>query len=138
MLGITREQCVPRVVPAFSSTTHSFIINLNIALALSQPHFTERISNNNFSTPSVHYRNSFYVQYRFRYLKIVKFYTFLCSIVTRYGMCKKEIKRRIMMGKSKLERILKDKNVTKQTKIKIAETLVFPIVAYGSESWTMR
>ena len=39
---------------------------------------------------------------------------------------------------SKLERILKDKNVTKQTKIKIAPTLVFPIVTYGSESWTMR
>ena len=39
---------------------------------------------------------------------------------------------------SKLERILKDKNVSKQTKIKIAETLVFPIVTNGSKSWTMR
>ena len=39
---------------------------------------------------------------------------------------------------SKLERFLKDKNVTKQIKIKIAQTLVFPIVTYGSESWTMR
>ena len=45
------------------------------------------------------------------------------------------------MGKSamsKLERFLKDKHVTTQTKIKIPETLVFPIVTYGSESWTMR
>ena len=39
---------------------------------------------------------------------------------------------------SKLEIILKDKNVTKQTKIKISQTLVFPIVTYGSKSWTMR
>ena len=42
----------------------------------------------------------------------------------------KEIKRRIMLGKSamsKLEKIIKDKNLAKQTKIKIAETLVFPI-----------
>ena len=37
-----------------------------------------------------------------------------------------------------MERILKDKNATKQTKIKIVETLVFPIVTYGSESWTTR
>ena len=33
---------------------------------------------------------------------------------------------------------LKDKNVIKKTKIKIEETLVFPMVIYGSESWTMR
>ena len=39
---------------------------------------------------------------------------------------------------SKLQRILKDKNVTKQTKMKIAETLVFPIVTYRSKRWTMR
>ena len=44
------------------------------------------------------------------------------------------------MGKSamsKLGRIIKDKYVTKQTKIKIAQTLVFPIT-YGCEIWTMR
>ena len=45
------------------------------------------------------------------------------------------------MGKSamsKLEIILKDKNVTKKNKIKIAETLVFPTDTYGIESWTIR
>ena len=76
-----------------------------------------------------------------RVLEIVECYIFLGSIVTKDGMCTKEIKRRIMMGKSamsKLERTLKDKNVTKQTKITIAQTLVFPIVMNGSESWTMR
>ena len=56
-------------------------------------------------------------------------------------MWTKEIQRRIIMGKSamsKSERILINKNVTKKNKIKIVETLVFPIVTYGSESWTMR
>ena len=61
-------------------------------------------------------------------LEIVECYTFLGSTVTKDGMCTREIKR-IMMGKSamsKLERVLKDKNVTNQTKIKLEETLVFP------------
>ena len=74
-------------------------------------------------------------------LEIVECYTFLGSIVTKDGMCTKEIKRIIMMGNSamsQLEIILKDKNVTKQTKIKIAETLVFPVVTYGTESLTMK
>ena len=56
-------------------------------------------------------------------LEIVECYTFLGSIVTKDGMCTKEIKKRIMLGKSamsKVEKILKDKNVTQQTKIKIA------------------
>ena len=59
-------------------------------------------------------------------LELMECYTFLGSTVTKDGMCTKEIQRRIMMGKSamsKLERVLKDKNVTKKTKIKIAETL---------------
>ena len=62
-------------------------------------------------------------------LDLVECYTFLGSIVTKDGMCTKETKIRIMMGKSamsKLGSVLKDKNVTKQTKIKIAKTLVFP------------
>ena len=66
-------------------------------------------------------------------LELVECYTFLGSIVTKDGVCTKEIKRRITMGKSavsKLERVLKDKNVTKQTKVKIAQTLVFPIATY--------
>ena len=59
-------------------------------------------------------------------LDIVECYTFLGSTVTKDGVCTKGIRRIIMMGKSavsKLERILNDKNVTKQTKRKIAETL---------------
>jgi len=39
---------------------------------------------------------------------------------------------------TKLEKIMKDRNVKKTTKIKIAETIIFPTVTYGSESWTVR
>jgi hypothetical protein len=39
---------------------------------------------------------------------------------------------------AKLDKILKDSDITKGTKIKIVETLVFPVVTYGSESWTVR
>jgi hypothetical protein len=41
------------------------------------------------------------------------------------------------LAKTKLEKIMKDWNVMVATKIKITETIIFPIVTYGSESWTM-
>jgi hypothetical protein len=42
------------------------------------------------------------------------------------------------MVMTKLEKIMKDQDVKKATKIKIAETVIFPAVTYGSESWTVR
>ena len=39
---------------------------------------------------------------------------------------------------TKLEKIIKDRDVKKATKIKIAETIIFPTVTYKSESWTVR
>jgi hypothetical protein len=42
------------------------------------------------------------------------------------------------MAMTKLEKIMKDPDVKKATKIKIAETIIFPKVTYGSESWTVR
>jgi hypothetical protein len=53
----------------------------------------------------------------------------------------KEMNRRLSIGRivmTKLEKIMKDQDVTKATKIKIAETVMFPAVTYGSESWTVR
>jgi hypothetical protein len=41
------------------------------------------------------------------------------------------------MAMTKLEKIMKDRDVRKATKIKIAETIIFPTVTYGSESWTV-
>jgi len=68
-------------------------------------------------------------------------YTFLASIITRDGYKYKEINRRLSIGRmamTKLEKIMKDQDVKKATKIKIAETIIFPAVTYGSDSWTVR
>jgi hypothetical protein len=61
--------------------------------------------------------------------------------VTRHGYDHKEINRRLSIGRTamtKLGKIMKDSDVTKATKINIAETIIFPIVTYRSESWTVQ
>ena len=74
-------------------------------------------------------------------MEITNCYTFLGSIIARDGYDYKEINRRLSIGRmamTKLEKIMKDQDIRKPTKIKIAETVTFPIVTYGSESWTVR
>jgi hypothetical protein len=73
--------------------------------------------------------------------EITSYHTFLGSIITRDGYDNKETNRRLSIGRmamTKLEKIMKDRGVKKATKIKIAETITFPTVTYGSESWTVR
>jgi hypothetical protein len=74
-------------------------------------------------------------------MEIINCYTFLGSIIIRDSYDHKEINRRLSIGRramTKLEKIMKDRDVKKATKIKIAETVIFPTVTYGSESWTVR
>jgi hypothetical protein len=74
-------------------------------------------------------------------MEITNSYTFLGSVITRDGYEHEEINRRLAMGRramTKLEKIMKDPDVKKTTKIKIAETMIFPTVTYGNESWTVR
>jgi len=74
-------------------------------------------------------------------MEIINCYTFSGSIINRDGYDYKEMNRRRSIGRMaiiKLEKIIKDQDIKKATKIKIAETIVFPTVAYGSESWTVR
>jgi hypothetical protein len=74
-------------------------------------------------------------------IEIIDSYTFLGTIITRDGSMSKEINRRISSGRLtmiKLEKIMKDRDVTVTTKSKIVETMIFPIVIYGSETWTVR
>jgi hypothetical protein len=74
-------------------------------------------------------------------MEIINSYNFLGSVITRDGYEHKEINRRLAMGRmamTKLEKIMKHQDVKKATKIKIAETVIFPTVTYGSESWTVR
>ena len=74
-------------------------------------------------------------------IEIIDSYTFLGTIITRDGSMSKEINRRISSGTLamiKLEKIMKDRDVTATTKFKMVETMIFPIVTYGSESWMVR
>jgi hypothetical protein len=74
-------------------------------------------------------------------IEITSYHTFLGSIITRDGYDNKEINRRISIGRmamTKLEKIMKEWDVRRATKIKIAATIIFLTVTYGSESWTVR
>ena len=68
-------------------------------------------------------------------------FVFLGALITMDGLCEKEVRRRIAMGKAAmggLTSIWKDREVTMVTKVKLVTVLVFPIVHYGTETWTMR
>jgi hypothetical protein len=74
-------------------------------------------------------------------LEVTSYLIFLGYIIDGDGNDNKEISRRRSIGRmamTELEKIMKDRDVKKATKIKIAETIIFPTVPYGSESWTVR
>jgi len=74
-------------------------------------------------------------------IEITSYHTFLGSIVTRDGYDDIEINRRLSIGRmamTKLEKIMKDRDVKKTTKMKIPETIIFLTVTYGSKSWTLQ
>ena len=74
-------------------------------------------------------------------IEVVTKFVFLGALITKDGLCEKEVRRRIAMGKSAmggLTSIWKDRGVTMETKVKLVKVLVFPIVLYGAEPWTMR
>ena len=61
------------------------------------------------------------------------------ALITKDGLCEKEVRRRIAMGKAAMGGITwKDRGVTLETKVELVKVLVFPIVLYGAETWTMR
>ena len=70
-------------------------------------------------------------------MEIIYCYTFLGSIITSDGYVYKEINRRLLVGRIAVNKTGKN-YVKKATKIKIAVTIIFPTVIYGSESWTVR
>ena len=66
---------------------------------------------------------------------------FLGSKITADGDCSHEIKRRLLLGRkvmSNLDSILKSKDITLPTKVSLVKVVVFPVVMYGCESWTMK
>ena len=63
------------------------------------------------------------------------------SKITVDGDCSHEIKRRLLLGRkvmTKLDSILKNKDITLLTKVHPVKAMVFPVVMYGCESWTIK
>ena len=66
---------------------------------------------------------------------------FLGSKITADGDCSREIKRRLPLGRkvtTNLDSILKSRDMTLSTKIRLVKAMVFPVVMYGCESWTIK
>ena len=63
------------------------------------------------------------------------------SKITADGDCSHEIKRRLLLGRkvmTNLDSILKNRDITLSTKVLLIKAMVFPVVMYGCESWTMK
>ena len=63
------------------------------------------------------------------------------SKITVDGDCSHEIKRRLLLGRkvmTKLDSILKSRDITLPTKVHLVKAMVFPVVMYGCESWTIK
>ena len=56
--------------------------------------------------------------------------------ITAYGYCSHEIKRKKVM--TNLDHILKSRDITLPTKVHLVKAMVFPVVMYGCESWTIK
>ena len=66
---------------------------------------------------------------------------FIFSKITGDGDCSHEIKRPLLLGRkvmTNLDSILKSRDITLSTKVRLVKAMVFPVVMYGCESWTVR
>ena len=66
---------------------------------------------------------------------------FLGSKITADGDCRHEIKRRLLLGRkvmTNLDSIFKSRDITLPTKVRVVKAMVFPVVMYGCESWTVK
>ena len=74
-------------------------------------------------------------------VETVSDFIFLGSKITANGNCSHKIKRRLLFGKKPmktLNSVLKNRDITLQTKVHTVKAMVFPVVMYGCESWTMK
>ena len=68
-------------------------------------------------------------------------FLFLGYKITADGNCSYEIKRRLLLGRkvmTNLDSLLKSRDITLSTKVRLVEAMVFPVVMYGCESWTIK
>ena len=74
-------------------------------------------------------------------METVRDFIFLGSKITADGDCSHEIKRHLVLGikaMTNLDSILKSRDITLPTKVCIVKAMVFPVVMYGCESWTVK
>ena len=67
-------------------------------------------------------------------------FIFWDSKITAEGVCSHEIKRRLLLGRkvmTNLDSIFKSRDITLPTKVHLVKAMVFPVVVYGRESWTV-
>ena len=74
-------------------------------------------------------------------METLRDFIFLGSKITEEGECSHEIQRRLLLGRkvmTNLDNILKRKGITLPTKVCLVKAMVFPVVMYGCESWTIK
>ena len=74
-------------------------------------------------------------------METVTDFIFLGSRITSDGDCNHEIKRRLLLGRkdmTNLDSILKSRDITLPTNVHLVKAMVFPVVMYGCESWTIK
>ena len=74
-------------------------------------------------------------------VRTVSDFIFWGSKITADGECSHEIKRRLLLGRkvmTNLDLILKIRDITSSTKVCLVKVMVFPLVMYGCESWTIK
>ena len=74
-------------------------------------------------------------------VETVSVFVFLGSKITVDGDCGQEMKRRLLLGRNvmtNLESILKSRDITLPTKVHVVKAMVFPVVMYGCDSWTVK
>ena len=74
-------------------------------------------------------------------METVTDFIFLGSKITADGDCSHEIKRHLLLGRkamTNLDSILESRDITLPTKVWIVTAIIFPVVMYGCESWTMK
>ena len=74
-------------------------------------------------------------------METVRDFIFLGSKITADSDCSHEIKRRLLLGRkvmTNLDGILKSRDIILPTKILLVKAMVFPVVMYGCESWTIK
>ena len=74
-------------------------------------------------------------------VETMRHFIFLGSKITTDGNCSNEIQRRLLLGRKamiNLDSILKSRDITLPTKVHLGKAMIFPVVMYGCESWTIK